>query len=91
MVVKPIHCHERENVYQAFDRAKRSGALPADAQLFPLKVGVPEPEAPPGFVTVARILIRPRELFAVGVPQASASTGSGRDVAIPPPPSGNTP
>lgn len=41
------------------------------AKLFPLKQGVPEPEAPDGYVTVGSVLIRPREAFAVGVPAAA--------------------
>jgi hypothetical protein len=69
-----------ENVDQAFARAVRTGVVPADAKLFPLKQGVPQPEAPSGYVTVATVLIRPREAFAVGVPAATApalETGAG--------------
>jgi hypothetical protein len=68
VAVKQILCLQKENVFQAFDRAVKTGVFPANAQLFPLKVGVPQPEAPAGFVTVGSILIRPREAFAIGVP-----------------------
>ena len=74
MAVKQILCLQSENVYQAFARAVRTGVFPANAQLFPLKVGVPQPEAPAGYVTVGSILIRPREAFAVGVPTESPSS-----------------
>jgi hypothetical protein len=68
MAVKQIVCRNSENVFQAFARALMAGEFPADAKLFPLKVGVPQPEAPAGYVTVGTVLIRPRESFAVGVP-----------------------
>jgi len=68
MAKKQIRCHPNENVFQAFARAIKTGELPAHAQLFPMKQGVPEPEAPDGYVTVGSVLIRPREAFAVGVP-----------------------
>jgi hypothetical protein len=68
MAVKQIVCRPCENVFQAFARALKAGVFPADAKLFPLKVGVPQPEAPAGYVTVGTVLIRPRESFAVGVP-----------------------
>jgi hypothetical protein len=68
MVVKQILCLQNENVYQAFARAVKTSVFPANAKLFPLKVGVPQPEAPAGYETVGSILIRPREAFAVGVP-----------------------
>ena len=71
MAIKQILCLQKENVYQAFARAVQTGVFPANAQLFPLKVGVPQPEAPAGYVTVGSILIRPREAFAVGVPTES--------------------
>lgn len=67
MVVKQILCLKNENVYQAFARAVKTGVFPANSKLFPLKVGVPQPEAPAGYETVGSILIRPREAFAVGV------------------------
>jgi hypothetical protein len=73
MAVKQIVCMRNEDVYQAFARAVRTGLLPPDAKLFPLKVGIPQPEAPAGYVTVATVLIRSRESFAVGVPVAGAS------------------
>ncbi len=73
MVIKEVACQRTENVFQAFARALKNGEFPANAQLFSLKVGVPHPEAPHGFVTVGRIIIRPRELFAVGVPTSSTS------------------
>lgn len=72
MSKKQIHCHTHENVFQAFARAKKTGELPADAKLFPMKQGVPEPEAPAGYVTIGTVLIRPRESFAIGVPAAAA-------------------
>jgi hypothetical protein len=72
MAIIQIVCQRNENVFQAFARAVRTGTLPASAKLFPLRVGVLAPEAPPGYVTVATILIRPRESFAVGVPQEAA-------------------
>ena len=68
MAIKQILCLQKENVFQAFARAVKTGVFPANAKLFPLKVGVPQPEAPTGYVTVGTILIRPREAFAVGVP-----------------------
>jgi hypothetical protein len=74
MVVKQILCLQKENVYQAFARAVKTGVFPSNAQLFPLKVGVPNPQAPAGYVTVGSILIRPREAFAVGVPAESPSS-----------------
>jgi hypothetical protein len=74
MVVKQILCLQKENVFQAFDRAVKTGVFPSNAQLFPLKVGVPQPEAPVGYVTVGSILIRPREAFAVGVPTEPLSS-----------------
>jgi hypothetical protein len=89
---KQIHCHAHENVFQAFARAKKSGELPAVAKLFPMKQGVPEPEAPAGYITIGTVLIRPREAFAVGVPAASApSIEVGEENATIPLPSGNTP
>jgi hypothetical protein len=87
-----IHCHPHENVFQAFARAKKTGELPADAKLFPMKQGVPAPEAPAGYVTIGTVLIRPRESFAVGVPAAAVpSLEVGGENAITPLPSGNTP
>ena len=74
MAVKQILCLQKENVFQAFARAVKSGVFPVNAQLFPLKVGVPKPEAPAGYVTVGSVLIRPREAFAVGVPTESPSS-----------------
>ena len=74
MAVKQNLCLQNENVFQAFARAVKTGVFPANAQLFPLKVGVPQPEAPAGYVTVGSILIRPREAFAVGVPTESPSS-----------------
>jgi hypothetical protein len=71
MVKKHIRCRPHENVFQAFTRAVKTGELPADAKLFPLKQGVPEPEAPDGYETVGTVLIRPRESFAVRVPVAA--------------------
>jgi hypothetical protein len=68
MAIKQIVCSSHENVFQAFARAVRTGALPSNAKLFPLAIGIPEPEAPAGYVTVATVVIRPRESFAVGVP-----------------------
>lgn len=92
MSKKQIHCHPHENVFQAFARAKRTGELPADAELFPMKQGVPEPEAPAGYVMIGTVLIRPRESFAVGVPAAAApSFEVGEENAITSLPSGNTP
>jgi hypothetical protein len=70
VVVKQILCHPNENVFQAFARAVKTGQFLANAKLFPLKVGILRPEAPTGYVTVGTILIRPRESFAVGVPEA---------------------
>jgi hypothetical protein len=37
-------------------------------------VGVPQPEAPAGYVTVGTVLIRPRESFAVGVPIVASTS-----------------
>jgi hypothetical protein len=74
MAVKQITCMQSENVFQAFARAKKAGVFPADAKLFPLNIGVPQPEAPAGYVTVGTVLIRPREAFAVGVPAAASSS-----------------
>jgi hypothetical protein len=74
MAVKQILCLRNEDVYQAFARAVKTGLLPPDAKLFPLKVGVPQPEAPAGYVTVGTVLIRPRESFAVGVPVAGSTS-----------------
>ena len=92
MAKKQIRCHPHENVFQAFARAVKTGELPPDAKLFPLKQGVPEPEAPDGYVTVGSVLIRPRESFAVGVPAAAApSFEVGGENAITSLPSGNTP
>jgi hypothetical protein len=71
MAVKQIQCLQNENVFQAFARAVKTGALPANAKLFPLRVGVPQPEAPAGYVTVGSVLVRAREAFAVGVPAAA--------------------
>jgi hypothetical protein len=71
MVRKQIRCRPHENVFQAFTRAVKTGELPPDAKLFPLKQGVPEPEAPDGYKTVGTILVRPRESFAIGVPVAA--------------------
>jgi hypothetical protein len=68
MAKKQIRYQSHENVFQAFARALKTGELPADAKLFPMKQGVPEPEAQDGFVTVGSVPIRPREAFAVGVP-----------------------
>jgi hypothetical protein len=72
MAKKNIHCQRHEDVFQAFARAVKTGELPADAKLFPMDRGVPEPEAPEGYVTVGSVLIRPRESFAVGVPAPTA-------------------
>src|SRR5215472_3134384 len=58
MAVKQILCLQNENVFQAFARAVKTGVFPANAQLFPLKMGVPQPNAPAGYVTVGSILIR---------------------------------
>ena len=92
MSKKQIQCHANENVFQAFARAKRTGELPADAKLFPMKEGVPEPEAPAGYVTIGTVLIRPRESFAVGVPAAAASSFEvGGENAVTSLPSGDTP
>jgi hypothetical protein len=92
MSKKQIRCHTHENVFQAFARAKKTGDLPADAQLFPMKQGVAEPEAPAGYVTIGTVLIRPRESFAVGVLAATApSVEVGGENAITSLPSGNTP
>ena len=74
MIKKHIRCQPHEDVFQAFTRAVKTGELPADAKLFPLKQGVPEPEAPDGYKTVGTVLIRPRESFAVGVPIAATSS-----------------
>jgi hypothetical protein len=71
MANKQIRCHPHENVFQAFARAVKTGELPPDAKLFPLKQGVSAPEAPDGYVTVGSVLIRPREAFAVGIPAAA--------------------
>lgn len=71
MAVNQIHCLHNETVYQAFARAVKTGILPGNATLFSLPCGVPAPEAPAGYVTVATVLIRPREAFAVGVPAAA--------------------
>jgi len=67
MAIKRILCLQKENVFQAFARAVKTGVFPANAKLIPLKVGVPQPETPTGYVTVGTVLIRPREAFAVGV------------------------
>jgi hypothetical protein len=92
MLKKQIRCHPHENVFQAFARAKKTGELPADAKLFPMNQGVSAPEAPAGYVTIGTVLIRPRELFAVGVPAAVApSVEVGGENAITSLPSGNTP
>lgn len=92
MSKKQIHCHAHENVFQAFARAKKTGELPADAKLFPMKQGLPEPEAPAGYITIGTVLIRPHEAFAVGVPAAAVpSVEVGGKNAIIPLPSGNTP
>lgn len=92
MSKKKIHCHRHENVFQAFARAKKTGELPADAKLFPTKQGVPEPEAPPGYVTIGTVLIRPRESFAIGVPAAATlSLEVGGENAITRLPSANMP
>ena len=66
-----IRCLPTENVYQAFDRCVRDGTFAAGAKLFPLQVGVPGPEAPAGYVTVARIMSR----------SAPVTDGSSRAVA----------
>ena len=91
MVLKQIHCLRNENVFQAFARAVRNGDFPANAQLFALKVGAPKPQAPAGFVTVGAVLIRPRELFAIGVPEASASFETGGLAGVSPSPLGSRP
>ncbi len=91
MSKKQIHCHANENVFQAFARAQRTGELPADAKLFPMKQGVPDPVAPAGYVTIGKVLIRPRESFAVGVPDAAApSFEVGGEKAVTSLPSDNT-
>jgi hypothetical protein len=74
MAVKQVVCLRNEDVYQAFARAVKTGLFPPDAKLFPLKVGVPQPEAPAGYVTVGTVLIRPLESFAVGVPIAASTS-----------------
>lgn len=71
MAMNKIHCLHNETVYQAFARAVKTGILPENAKLFPLPRGIPQPEAPAGYVTVGTVLVRPREAFAVGVPSAS--------------------
>jgi hypothetical protein len=92
MSKKQIRCLTHENVFQAFARAKKTGELPADAQFFPMKQGVPEPEAPAGYITIGTVLIRPHESFAVGVPAATVpSVEVGGENAITSPPSGNPP
>jgi hypothetical protein len=68
MVNKTIQCLANENVFQAFTRAVKTGLLPANAKLFPLRVGVPQPEAPAGYTTIGKVVVRVREAFAVGVP-----------------------
>mgnify|MGYP000030868587 CR=1 FL=1 len=68
MAVKQIHCHPNENVFQAFARAVKAGTFPSNAKLFSLDRGIPQPEAPTGYVTVGTVLLRPREAFAIGVP-----------------------
>jgi hypothetical protein len=72
MAVKQIVCRQTENVFQAFARAVKDGLFPPGARLFPLKVGIPQPEAPAGYVTVGTVLIRPQESFAVGVPAVAS-------------------
>jgi hypothetical protein len=74
MAVKQIVCRHTENVFQAFARAVKAGLFPPEAKLFPLKVGVAQPEAPAGYVTVGTVLIRPRESFAVGVPAVASAS-----------------
>jgi hypothetical protein len=74
MAVKQVVCMRNEDVYQAFARAVKTGLFPPDAKLFPLKVGVPQPEAPAGYMTVGTVLIRPRESFAVGVPIVASTS-----------------
>jgi hypothetical protein len=55
MAVKQILCIKSENVFQAFARAVKTGVFPADAKLFPLPCGIPQPEAPAGYVTVGLV------------------------------------
>jgi hypothetical protein len=74
MAVKEVVCLRTENVFQAFARAVRTGIFPPDAKLFPLKVGVPQPQAPDGYRAVGTVLIRPQESFAVGVPVVAATS-----------------
>ena len=74
MPVTQVVCLQTENVFQAFARAVRTGIFPLNAKLFPLKVGVPQPQAPDGYTTVGTVLIRPRESFAVGVPVVAGTS-----------------
>ena len=66
-------CRHGESLFDRITRAKRDGDLPPAARAHVAGMGCPHPTTPPGTVRVGTVTVRPRERFAVVIPEPPPS------------------